>query len=276
MAKSKPAEKPGVFKRPLVVSLGLAGLSVLLAHVYLRRYETQLSGGDRVPVVYVTKDVAAGDVLSQKVLATRMVPLAYVDERDVREADATKVLGIAASFDLPAQQTLQWSDLTVRPDSRQISQLIVPGKRAVAVRMKRMDASMAHLVRPGDYVDVVATIEGEDGRTSSTVLLQRVLVVAVGDKTERNTTGKETDERRRSGPQSLTFSLDLEESQLLALADSKGELSIAVRNGDDQRLIEDLPDLRAANLLEAQQTLVSRRQSRVRAPSGPVRLTEAN
>ncbi len=265
-----------IFKRPLLVSFGLAGLSVLLAHVYLRSYETHLSGGDRVAVVYVTKDVATGDVLSQNVLATRMVPLAYVDERDVRETDAAKVVGIAASFDLSAQQTLQWSDLTVRPDSRQVSQLVVPGKRAVAVRMTRMDASMGHLVRPGDYVDVVATIEDEDGRTSSTVLLQRVLVVAVGDTTERNTEGNETGERHRSGPPSLTFSLDLEESQLLALAESKGDLSIAVRNGDDQRLVEDLPDLRAANLLEARQSLVSRRMARARAPFGPVRLTEAH
>lgn len=272
MAKGK--DESGLMKRPLLLSAGLAAIAVLLAHVYLRRYETQLSGGSRVPVIYVTKAVAAGEVLTSKVLSARMIPLAYVDERDVREHDMGKVVGIEASFDLAAQQTLQWSDLTVRPDSRQVSQLIVPGKRAVSVKMKRMDAAAAQLVRPGDHVDVVATIKDMNGTLQSTVLLQRVLVVAVGDKTERSGNG-DNEEKRRSGVQSLTFSLDLEESQLIALAESQGELSVAVRNAGDQRLIEDIPDLRASNLVEAQQALVARRAARARPSSGPVRLTEA-
>jgi pilus assembly protein CpaB len=275
MGKGKTQERAPWFKRPLTISAALAGLSVLLAHVYLRRYETQLSGGDRVPLVFVTKDLAAGDVLSKPVLGTRLVPLAYVDERDVRAHDLDKVVGIEASLDLPAQQTLQWSDLTVRPDSRQVSQLIVPGKRAVAVRLKHLDADTAHLVRPGDYVDIVATLEDVEGRVASTVLLQRVLVVAVGQKTERANDVEA--EKSKARNESMTFSLDLEESQLLALADSRGELSIAVRNADDQRLLEDIPDLQAANLLEAQQAMVARRQARVRpSSSGPVRLSEAN
>jgi pilus assembly protein CpaB len=273
MAKAKKEDAGLLFKRPLVLSAALAGIAVLIAHVYLRRYETQLSGGNRVPVIYVTKAIVAGEVLTNKVLSTRLVPLAYVDERDVREHDLEKVVGIEASFDLAAQQTLQWSDLTVRPDSRQVSQLIVPGKRAVSVKMKRMDAAAAQLVRPGDHVDVVATLKDATGMLQSTVLLQRVLVVAVGDKTERSSPG-EAEEKRRSGVQSLTLSLDLEESQLIALAESQGDLSVAVRNDGDQRLIEDIPDLRASNLVEAREALVARRAARVRS-SGPIRLTEA-
>jgi pilus assembly protein CpaB len=276
MAKSSTAGAGQLVKRPLLVSACLAAVAVLIAHVYLRRYETQLSGGDRVPLVFLTKDVAAGDVLSKSVLTTRLVPLAYVDERDVREHDIDRVVGVEASFDLPAQQKLQWSDLTVRPDSRQISQLVMPGRRAVIVHMRRMDPTTIKLVRPGDYADIVATIADTDGKYSSTVLLQRVLVVAVGDVTERSTDVSDPEHKRSQEAQSLTFSLDLEESQLMALAESRGELSIAVRNADDQRLIEDIPDIRASNLLEAQQALVARRQSRVRpTTSGPVRLTEA-
>jgi Flp pilus assembly protein CpaB len=121
----------------------------------------------------------------------------------------------------------------------------------------------------------VATLEDVEGRVASTVLLQRVLVVAVGQKTERANDVEA--EKSKARIESMTFSLDLEESQLLALADSRGELSIAVRNADDQRLLEDIPDLQAANLLEAQQAMVARRQARVRpSSSGPVRLSEAN
>lgn len=264
--------RASVQKRPLLIAAGLAALSVLLGHVYLRRYETQLSGGDRVPLVFVTKDVAAGAVINKEMLATRMVPLSFVDERDVRARDLSKVVGVAASFDLASQQTLQWTDLTVRPDSRQVSQLVVPGKRAVAVTMKRLDTATAQLVRPGDYVDVVATVD--DG-VASMVLMQKVLVVAVGDKTERmtETNGKE---KRSSGQpvRTLTLSLDLEESQLIALAGERGELSIAVRNPDDQRLLEDVPELRASTLLEARDALTARKRARA-VTHGPVRLTQA-
>jgi pilus assembly protein CpaB len=274
MANVVVEEQVPWFKRPLVISAVLAGLSALIGHVYLRRYETQLSGGDRVPLLFVTAEVAAGDVLSKTVLAARLVPLAYVDERDVRAHDLEKVVGIEASFNLAGQQTLQWSDLAVRPDSRQVSQLVVPGKRAVAVRMKSLDADTAHLVRPGDYVDVLATLSA-DGDVSNTVLLQRVLVVAVGEKTERSTEAIDKDNKRKR-VESITLSLDLEESQLLALGEARGELSIAIRNADDQRLLEDVPDLRAENLLEAQQALVARRNARIRpTATSPIRLTEA-
>lgn len=264
----------GLLERPLLISAGLAAVAVLLAHVYLRRYETQLSGGERVGLVFVTKEVSAGSNITKQALATRLVPIAFVDERDVRARDLDKVIGIAASFDLSSQQTLQWTDLTVRPDSRQVSQLIVPGKRAVAVDMSGGDTSTLQLVRPGDYVDVVATAEGSDGRLSSVVLLQYVLVVAVGDKTERSTEIAPGDKRRAQPVRSLTLSLDLDESQLVALAASHGALSIAVRNADDQRKLDDVPEMRVSNLSEARQILSERRRARPTA-SGPVRLTKA-
>jgi pilus assembly protein CpaB len=261
-------------QRPHLLALGLAAAATLLAHLYLRSYETELSGGDRIGLVYLTKDIKAGTILTSEALAVRLVPLAYVDERDVRVRDRDKVVGVAASFDLGTQQKLQWTDLTVRQDSRLISQLIVPGKRAVAVDFGRRDTAALQLVRPGDYVDVIATNTADEARMTSAVLLQSVLVVAVGDRTEREPDGvKQPKEGRVQPPRTLTLSLDLDESQLLALAAARGELSVAVRNQEDLRRFEDVPELRVGNLEEGQRVVRDRKQARLLA--GPVRLEEA-
>lgn len=186
------------------------------------------------------------------------------------------MVGVAASFDLTTQQKLQWTDLTVRQDSRLVSQLIVPGKRAVAIDFGRHDTAALQLVRPGDYVDVVATNSADEARMTASVLLQSVLVVAVGDRTEREPDG--VDDKPRGGraapARTLTLSLDLDESQLLALAAARGELSVAVRSPDDLRRLDDVPELRVSNLEEGQRVLRDRKLART-AASGPVRLSEA-
>jgi pilus assembly protein CpaB len=265
----------GWTERPLLMAAGLSAAAMLLAHLYLRSYEVQLSGGERVGLVFLSKDVKAGTVLTNDALAVRMVPLAYVDERDVRVRDRDKVVGVAASFDLATQQKLLWTDLTVRQDSRLMSQLIVPGKRAVAVDFGRHDSAALQLVRPGDYVDVIATNSADEARMTSSVLLQSVLVVAVGDRTEREPDGVDKPKGGRVQPaRTLTLSLDLDESQLLALAAARGELSVAVRNPEDLRRLDDVPELRVSNLEEGQRVLRDRQQTRASA-TGPVRLSEA-
>jgi Flp pilus assembly protein CpaB len=227
-----------VAQRPLALAGALAALGVLLGHVYLARYERQIAGGERVPVLFVTRDVAGGQLLDRPALAVRMLPLAYVDERDVREQDLPNVVGIEAAFALHAQQRLQWTDLAVRPGSVQLSQLLAPGKRAVPLRISNKAGGGAQLVRPGDYIDLLSAREDDQGRVVVDVLLQHVLVLAVGDELEPaiDADGKrEAQARSRSsGPQSLTVSLDLDEAQRAFAAASSSELTFALRPIGDE------------------------------------------
>ena len=143
-----------IASRPLLIAGLLACASFALARLYLKRYEASISGGGRVAVLYLRGDLKAGHPVTKETLSVRQVPAAYVDERDVRARDESKVIGIDAAFDLSSQQRLQWSDLAVRPDSRKVSALVAPGKRAVAIQMGRRNGNTLRLVRPGDYVDV--------------------------------------------------------------------------------------------------------------------------
>jgi len=137
---------------------------------------------------------------------------------------------------------------------------VQPGNRATPIRVEIDD--VLQLIRPGDFVDVLGVFA--DGSAAS-VLLQRVLVLATGlDTTQTSTTGGGS----RTRIEALTLSVSMEESQLLALAQAYGKLSVIVRNPDDQRVTAAPPDVSRAALFDAaaRQTIQSARRR------GPVKL----
>jgi Flp pilus assembly protein CpaB len=112
------------------------------------------------------------------------------------------------------------------------------------------------LIRPGDFVDILS-IDGE-GRSSS-VLLQRVLVLAAGLET---TIQRSTDTRPALRSTLLTVSVSLQEAQVLGLALTIGRLMVVVRNSGDPRITEAPPDISRDDLTDAtaRQAMQSRRR----------------
>ena len=83
--------------------------------------------------------------------------------------------------------------------------------------------------------------------------MQRVLVLAAGLETtiERN-----KDKGRRYTSRLLTVSVNLQEAQMLTLAQSIGKLSVIVRNVDDPHVVDDAPDVNRDELFQ----MAARRQ----------------
>src|SRR6185369_3174991 len=108
-------------------------------------------------------------------------------------------------------------------------------------------------------VDVLATLP-EAGKImtdsrSAIVLLQKILVLAVGLDTKAQAVGvigtAQQNANNFQREMVLTLSLNLQEAQLLSLASEKGRLSVALRNPEDQRVVEGVPDLASSSLLDA-------------------------
>jgi pilus assembly protein CpaB len=132
-----------------------------------------------------------------------------------------------------------WSDLSVTSEERRdLSTLVQPGRRAVTINLK--DGGMAALLRPGDSVDVIAVAEVRGESRVAKVLLQNVLVLAVGSSTAVDPKADAQPRELREGD--VTLSVTLAEAQQLALARERGELSVAVRNVDDAQITERAPD----------------------------------
>jgi pilus assembly protein CpaB len=259
-------------RRALWIALFLAACGTALLVVYLRRYEREMSGGEPISVLTLVKTVERGALISDDMLATRAVPVAYVEDRAVRASERAKVIGLPAATSLRPQQSLLWTDLAINSEVRELSSLVQPGKRGVTVRASGFDDTPGNaLIRPGDYVDVLVTsLDSKDPRDqSSAVLLQRVLVLAVGQQTGPVVGSAElVASRFARGDRQLTLSLSLSEAQLLALALEKGHLSVAVRNAADPGVQTDIVDVNATALFVGRNR--TEPASTPRAPGAPV------
>lgn len=260
----------------LVISALLAALGIGLLALYLHRFETEVSGGERVQLLAVIQPVPRGSVLTDEMLGVREVPVSYVESRAVKAAELAKVKGIRTAIDLDPQDSLLWTDLAIAVENRDLSSLVQSGNRAFTVEASR-NSSGNDLIRPGDYVDVLATFSGSGATARATrVLLQRVLVLAVGTETERQAFQAKNE---KSAPAlrsaSLTLSLRLEEAQLVAAAREEGELSVVLRGVSDPTVLEGVPDVTPSNLVEAAAQANRRRNTQNNAGSMPVRINNS-
>jgi pilus assembly protein CpaB len=238
-------------RRALYMALLVGLVSVALLMLYLRRFEQEVAGGSKVAVLGLRAPVARGELITDDALTVFEVPLAYVERRSVKQLDRQKVVGVRAASALTAQDLLLWSDLVLSNDNRDLAALIQPGKRAVTVKASEAGSDPAGngLVHPGDYVDVVVTLKEDSETLTSVVLLQRVLVLAVGSETTALNQVDAKNERQGS-QRELTLSLKMEEVQLLTLAREKGRLSVALRSPSDVKVIDNMPDLALTSLYD--------------------------
>jgi pilus assembly protein CpaB len=253
--------------KPILVGLVTAALGAVLFALFVHRYEVQVSGGDRVDVLVAVKRIDRGTALNDDLLTTQAIPQAYLDERMVRASDRAKVLGLKVAEPIDVSQTVLWSDvIRTRDDKRDLSTMVQPGFRAVTAPFEASPAF--EMIRPGDFVDVIAVVERQpNAPRDSILLLQRVLVLATG-----NTTANEQSAQKGlvQQPPALTLSLNTQEAQLLALAAKRGSLAVGLRNPNDQRVSDNPPELSANALFEADtraQIANQRRRGRSSVPT---------
>lgn len=222
--------------KPVPVGLAAAAAGTLLFLVYARRLEIQTSGGDRVDIVVAARSIERSTPLAEEMLTTRAIPQAYVDDRAIRASERDKVLGLKTAESVGVSQALLWSDVvTTRDDRRDLSALVQPGYRAVTAPFASNPTFS--LIRPGDFVDVLSTAQRANSDIhDSNLLLQRVLVLAIGNETGSPKLAGKTKGAQSSAAPTLTLSLNVQEAQLLALAAQRGPLSVALRNPNDQRV----------------------------------------
>jgi pilus assembly protein CpaB len=257
-----------VNKTALVLALILSSVGGALLFFYLRRFEREASGGEPVAVLMARTPIEAGAQITEDMIATRNVPRAWVEDRAILESEKGKVLALRMGHSIQANQTLMWTDLAVAMDERRnLSSLVQPGMRAVTIRASYDDKSFA-LIRPGDRIDVIATMAPPDKpeNRSSVVLLQNVLVLAVGTDLSGDFDPKKKEYSQ--GGMILSLSLNVQEAQLTSLAAEKGKLSVALRNPDDVRVTEGMADLDSSALVD---TKVRTAVQGIRK-SGPVKI----
>jgi len=257
-------------KRALFAALIVACLGGFLLYVYLRRFEQEKSGGALVEMLVALKPIEPGTLLNEDVLATRLVPQAYVENRAVRNSERSRVIGLRVAIPIQAQQTIMWTDLAITADDRRdLSSLVQPGMRAVSIRATSEDKSFA-MIRPGDRVDVIATVSQPGEQRASVVLLQNILVLAVGLDT--GTESGAARPVREMRDYILTLSLNIPEAQLLALTVERGRISVAVRNPNDVRVTEGISDMTSSAVTDSKTRSEVQSIRKTGGASAPIKL----
>jgi pilus assembly protein CpaB len=238
---------------------GVAGLVMLL--LYMQRFEEEASGGPPVAVLVARRDIPLGAAITEEVLGSRPIPQSYVEDRHIPASEASRIIGVRVTSGVRADESLLWTDLaTTTEQRRDLSGLVRSGMRAITIRAD-VAASFGGLLRPGDRVDVLLTVERETREHVTLPLLQNLLVLASGRDMGAPVRPGERRTQNGGTVSQVTLSVTLEQSAVLALSQEQGRLTLVLRNPDDIALVENAPDTTTADIIEPERRArIQRRQ----------------
>jgi pilus assembly protein CpaB len=216
-----------------MIQLGVACTLALLAGVVAfhlsRAAQAPVRQASEVSVVATARDLPRGHALTAKDLTQVSLRAEGLPATYFREASG--LVGRVLLAPVAAREPL--SEGRLAPQDAQVggvSAMVAPGKRAIAVKGNKV-LGLSGFIRPGNRVDVVATIEDEQlpGKVMTRTVLENVPVLAAGVET-----GSEPGEDDKPASVDVyTLELTPEEGEKLALAATKGTLNFALRNPAD-------------------------------------------
>jgi pilus assembly protein CpaB len=144
-------------------------------------------------------------------------------------ADAAELKDRVTRINLLRDEPLLESKLAPAGSRGGLSAVIAAGKRAITVRVNDV-VGVAGFALPGNYVDVIVSTKDDrkpkDEQTISKIVLERILVLAVGEEASR-------DETKPKVVKAVTLEVTPQEAEAIDLARSVGQLSLVLRNQID-------------------------------------------
>jgi pilus assembly protein CpaB len=268
--------------KALLVAIAAAVVGLVLVVFYMQSFEAEASGGEPTVILVARQNIALGDQIDPAaMLAERVIPAAYVENRHVRASEVERIRGIRVVGGVRAGEALLWTDLATMSDSaRDLSSLVRSGMRAITIQADQT-ATFGGLVRPGDRVDVLLTLDrpvlnGEPERVT-VPLLQSLIVLAAGQDTGMiQRASQQTAPGRAQPMQNVTLSATVEQAQMIAFATQRGRLTLVLRNPDDIPVTEGLGETTTEDLvtIERRERIQKTRPrpQQPTGPSGPVRI----
>lgn len=205
----------------LAVVLGL--LAVLLASHWLLR-QTPAGKGK---IVVAASDVNLGQRLTPEMLRLAEWPAESLPQGALQ--DPLKLSGRVLKTSVLRGEPLSEAKLAPAGTLGGLSALITEGRRAITVRVNDV-IGVAGFALPGNYVDIIVSThqDGErgQGRSISKIVLERILVLAVAQESNR-------DDNKPKVVNAVTLELTPDQVEKLDLARSVGALSLVLRNQVD-------------------------------------------
>lgn len=233
----------------MVGALLVAGLVSYLVWSALQRANAELQvakkGPKKVPVVVALHDLHVGIPLAREDLEVveilpEMAPAGQVFS-SVEDLAGARIR--TPREKVLAGEYVRDERLADEKAGIGLNAIITRGKRAMTIDTDA-ESSLAGLLQPGNYVDVIVTIRPDDqtatGKWVTETILQWVKVLAVSDSMNPTAPAAADSKAKKSTTQStgrrktpVTLELTLEESEKLALAVSRGDIHLVLRSDVD-------------------------------------------
>mgnify|MGYP002517777042 CR=1 FL=1 len=187
-----------------VISLGFSGATYLSAQNELAKLNSEM-----VEVVVPKDDIAAGTAITSDMLETEKVPSRYVPKDAAKKKGVKDVVGKTPTASLTKGVPISVGTLQGGSNATSITLAVSEGHVAKTFGLDAA-ASMSPLLKPGDYVTVIASFGS--GNTVETQNLEHIKVLAT-DATLNGST---------AGNSYSTVTLELDEQQLDTLMTASG------------------------------------------------------
>lgn len=218
----------------LIMALVFGGLGAVGAHHYLNRTIEEIRRQDEATesVIVARTELASGAEITPDTVSIRQVPVEWVQSGALRPGDFERVERGILKTPLAQGEMLMWP-MIEEPGNPSVSAMVGQGRRAVTLPVDEI-SSLAGMLRPGDRIDLVVTVDGDNGPRSYPVL-QRVRVLATGSN--RRVGEPSPEEAGAGGYTTITLDTSPEEAQRLITARDGGRLTAMLRHPGDMQVV---------------------------------------
>lgn len=204
----------------IVISLLLGLAAVLVAG----KWVIERTSVEASKVIIAAQDIDVGTRLTPDLLQSTDWPRASMPSGSFQ--DAKLLNSRVVRINLVRGEPLLESKLAPEGNTGGLSGVITEGKRAITVKVNEV-IGLAGLALPGNKVDILVNTKDESDKPISKIVLEQILVLAVGQDLGR-------DETKPKVVNAVTLEVTPVEAEKLDLARSIGILSLVLRNQVDK------------------------------------------
>ncbi len=218
----------------LIAALLMAVVTTILFRQYLTELDKKYKKvQNKVSIVVSIQDIAKNQKITKEMLRFKEISADSAHPDAVRKME--DLVGDYALTDIKAGEELFSSRFTNQfEEDTVVTRKIREGYRAIAIEVNYVE-SVANLIKPEDYVDMVFSEKTKDSTVQTQTLLENVRVLAVGKRiTEEEPVNKDA---KTSGQKpaevqynSVTVELKPEDVLKLANCDERGNIKLILRS----------------------------------------------
>ena len=193
---------------------------------------------ETVQVVVAAHDMHQGRTIAEQDLVLTEMPLNFISPGVLRES--TEAVGRTARERILQGEFIRKERLAVPEAGSGMTAIIPRGMRAIKLDISGGSA-VSGFLNPGNYVDVIVTVEAEDGEKAQTnTILQSIEVLAVNTRMGAST--NESSNNQQSKPRkvrpAVTLAVTPDQAEDVVQAKGEGTVTLTLRNDIDVTEIE--------------------------------------